>query len=345
MSQSLSWSATLRDVAVRAGVSPSTVSRALSAPDMVAPATRAKVLRVAAELHYQPNQLARNLRNQNTTTIGLILADILNEFHALVAQGVQDAAFAHGLTVMLSSTNEDSKREEAFLGELQRHKFRGLIIVPTEHTARHLRRYLNHPVVEVDRASGVEGAHVVLADNHGGSLAAVRHLAELGHRRIAMISGKPTITTGAERLRGYVDGMAAAGLEVPERWIETATGHDEEHGLEAGRRLLALPADERPTAVFAFNNELTAGLLRALRAAGLRVPEDVSVVGFDDSRWARLMAPALTVVAQPAYEMGYLAGERLVSLLERPGVPGTVTRLPTALVVRESTAAPRSDQA
>jgi len=270
----------------------------------------------------------------------LVLADILNEFHARVAQGVQDAAFAHGLTVMLASTNEDSQREEAFLVELQRHRFRGLVIVPTEHTARHLRAYVTEPVVEVDRASGVKGAHVVLADNHGGSLSAVSHLVALGHKRIAMLSGNPSITTGAERLVGYRQGMALAGLAVKDEWVATATVHKEEHGLEAASQLLALPRSRRPTAVLAFNNELTAGLLRAVRLANLRIPHDISIIGFDDSRWARLMNPALTVVVQPAYEMGYLAGERLVSLLERPGVPGTITRLPTSLEVRESTGPP-----
>jgi DNA-binding LacI/PurR family transcriptional regulator len=307
---------------------------------MVAPSTRNKVLRAVAELNYQPNQLARSLRNQHTTTIGLILADILNEFHAQVAQGVQDAAFTHGLTVMLSSTNEDARREAAFLGELQRHRFRGLIIVPTEHTARHLQNLLTTPIVEVDRSSGVRGAHVVLAENREGGLSAVRHLVQLGHKRVATISGKPGVTTGAERLSGYHDGMAEAGLRVEPGWVVSVSQHDEAHGYDAAMRLLRLPGKRRPTAVFAFNNELTAGLLRAVKAVGMRVPDDISIVGFDDSRWARLMSPSLTVVTQPAYEMGYLAGERLVSLLDRPNVPGSVTRLPTSLIVRESTAAP-----
>lgn len=340
VAQSLSLPATLRDVAARAGVSASTVSRTLSAPDLVAPQTRARVLRAVADLRYQPNLLARNLRNQNSTTIGLILADILNDFHAKVAQGVQDAAFAAGLTVMFASTNEDGAREEAFLVELQRHKFRGLVIVPTEHTASHLRNYDIQPVVEVDRASGVDGAHVVLADNLEGSRTAVAHLAGLGHSRIGLVSGNPSVTTGAERIAGYRRGLEEADLSSRSEWIAISTIHDEEHGFDAAMQLLSLPRSRRPTGIVAFNNELTAGLLRAARSAKLRVPDDVSVVGFDDSRWARLMTPALTVVAQPAYEMGYMAGERLVSLLERPGVPGTITRLPTKLKVRESTAPP-----
>lgn len=341
MPQSLSASATLRDVAERARVSPSTVSRALTAPSMVAPSTRARVLRVVEELQYQPNQLARNLRNQNSTTIGLVVADILNEFHARVAQGVQDAAVAQGLSVMMTSTNEDRSREESFLGELQRQRFRGLVIVPTEHTAGYLKRFVTQPVVEVDRASGAEGAHVVLAENHAGSIAAIRHLAGLGHRKIGYVSGNPSVTTGAERLRGYKDGMAEAGLPVRDEWVVTAAVHSEARGFDGGMELLSLPGSIRPTAVLVFNNELTAGVLDAVRNRNLDLPGDVSIVGFDDSRWARLMKPSLTVVMQPAYEMGYLAGERLVSLLNRPGVRGTVTRLPTKLIVRESTASPR----
>lgn len=340
MPQSIAATVTLDDIAERARVSPSTVSRALSHPERVAPATRARILAIAAELNYQPNELARGLRQRATTIIGLLLADVLNDFHAFIAKGVQDAAYARGYTVMFGNTDEDPVREERFLSELHRHRFAGLIVVPTERTRQSLRRFARTPVVEVDRASGLEDAHVVLADNVESSREVVRHLADLGHVRIATVAGRSSVTTGAERLQGYREGMRLAGLPVHDGWVVSAERHDEEAGEQAMRRLLTLPVQDRPTAVFAFNNLVTAGVLRAARAAGCVVPRDLSVVGFDDSRWAQLMSPALTVVAQPALEMGYLAAERLFSVMGRPDAPGSITRLATRLIVRESTAPP-----
>ena len=338
MRQSIASAVTLNDIAERAGVSPSTVSRALSHPDRVAYATRERILRIVAELDYQPNVLARGLRQRQSTIVGLVIADILNDFHATIAKGVQDAAYQRGYTVMFGSTEEDPAREERFLKELNQHRFAGLIIVPTERSRELLGRYARTPVVEVDRASGRKGAHVVLADNVASSRAAVHHLASLGHIRIATVTGSQSVTTGIERLEGYRDGMREAGRIVDEDLIVRAERHDEESGFDAMQRLLALPTARRPTAVFAFNNQITAGVLRAVKHASMRVPDDLSLVGFDDSRWAQLMTPALTVVAQPARDMGYLAAERLFSLIDNPQLSGTVTRLATHLVVRESTA-------
>jgi DNA-binding LacI/PurR family transcriptional regulator len=339
MRQSIAGSVTLNDVAERAQVSTSTVSRALSHPDRVARATHERILRIVEEMNYQPNVLARGLRRRQSTIVGLVIADILNDFHATIAKGVQDAAYQRGYTVMFGNTDEDPMREERFLQALNQHRFAGLIIVPTERSRELLARYARTPVVEVDRASGREDAHVILADNVASSRGVIAHLAGLGHTRIATVTGSPSVTTGAERLQGYHDGMRAAGLAVDPEWIAPAARHDEASGFEAMQCLLHLPAGRRPTAVFAFNNQVTAGVLRSLKQASIQVPRQMSLVGFDDSRWAQLMTPSLTVVAQPARDMGYLAAERLFSLMENPDLPGTVTRLATRLVLRESTAA------
>ena len=332
----------LRDIAELTGVSPSTVSRALNHPDKVATATLQRILKVVRDQNYEPNVVARGLRRRQSTMIGLVIADILNDFYATVAKGVQDAAMRRGFTVVLANTDEDSTREEQFLRESYQHKFAGLVIVPTSSSKRLLARFSRTPVVEVDRASGRAGAHVVLADNACSTVAAISHLARLGHARIATVSGNQSVTTGVERLQGFRDGMRQAGLPVDERWIVHALRHDEASGFTAMESLLALPPKVRPTAVFAFNNLITAGVLRSLRSASIRVPDQVSLVGFDDSRWAQLMTPSLTVIAQPAREMGVLAAERLFSLIGHPGLPGTITRLATTLVLRESTAPPPS---
>lgn len=342
MRQTIATAVTLSDIAERAKVSPSTVSRALSRPDQVARATRERILAIVEELDYQPNVLARGLRQRQSSIVGLVVADILNDFHAMVAKGVQDAAYRRGYTVMFGNTDEDPNREERFLQALNQYRFAGLIIVPTERSRDLLERFARTPVVEIDRASGRQGAHVILADNIDSSRAAIEHLAAIGHTRIATIAGSPTVTTGAERLEGYRQGMRSAGLTVDDALVVHAERHDERSGFDAMRRLLTLPAGRRPTAVFAFNNQVTAGVLRALKQTGVPVPERCSVIGFDDSRWAQLMTPALSVIAQPARDMGYLAAERLFSLIENPSLPGTVTRLSTDLVLRESTAPPPS---
>ena len=343
MQQSIADTVTLSDIAERAGVSMSTVSRALSHPDRVARATHERILRIVEEMNYQPNVLARGLRQRQSTIVGLVIADILNDYYATIAKGVQDAAYRRGYTVMFGNTDEDPMREERFLQALNQHRFAGLIIVPTERSRELLARYARTPVVEVDRSSGREAAHVILADNVASSRAVIAHLVELGHTRIATVTGSPTATTGAERLQGYLDGMRDACLTVDQGWIAPAARHDEASGFEAMQRLLELPAARRPTAIFAFNNQVTAGVLRSLKQAAIRVPQQMSLVGFDDSRWAQLMTPALSVVAQPARDMGYLAAERLFSLIENPDLPGTVTRLATRLVLRESTAAVPAD--
>lgn len=154
------------------------------------------------------------------------------------------------------------------------------------------------------------------------------------------MSGRQSVTTGKERLQGYLDVMREHHLPVPNDWIVEASDHSETQGFAAAARLLALPPGHRPTALFCFNNETTAGAVKAAYQAGLHVPDELSVIGFDDSRWGRLMSPALCVVAQPAETMGLLAAERLFSLIDKPQPNGSVVRLPMTLIVRGTTAPP-----
>jgi DNA-binding LacI/PurR family transcriptional regulator len=329
----------LEDVAQRAQVSISTASRALSRPELVAAETVGRVLKAARELGYQPNQVARSLRTRVNQTIGLLVSDILNPFHATLAKGLQDAAFDHGYHLLLCNTDEDPTKEAAYLRLFQSNQLRGFVIVPTERSRRLLQEFSDIPVVEADRTSGLPNLHAVLADNLSGTRQAVEHLIQLGHRKIAIIAGKPDVTTGVERLEGYLQTMRAFGLEVNPRWIVHGN-HREEGGYRAARELLNLPPNDHPTAWFVINNEMTAGAVRAIREAGLHIPKDLSIVGFDDSRWAQLMDPPLTVVDQPAYDLGYTSGEILFKLFERASPPPKVVRLHTQLVVRSSTAPP-----
>ena len=327
----------LSDVAERAGVSTATASRALSRPETVAAPTRLRVLDAARQLGYQPNVLARSLRQKETRTIGLIVADILNPFHALLAKGVQDTAEEHNYVAFLFNSDEQPDKEARALDTLRGHLPQGLLIVPTSGTRRHLRSLPNLPVVELDRVSGHPHSTTVTVDNRGGARAATRHLTELGHRHIAMIVGEQSISTAVERQDGFLDAMREGGLTPRPDWLRPGH-HREDDGYRAARALLTQP--ERPSALFVGNNEMTVGAVLAARELNLRLPEDLSIVGFDDSRWAQTLWPPLTVVAQPAYDLGALACRHLINLLGTPRPAPLHVQLPTELIVRRSTGPP-----
>ncbi len=332
----------LEEVARRARVSPSTVSRAIARPERVAIHTRERVLEAVRELGYQPNEFARSLRSGGSRSIGLIVTDLLNPFHATLAKGVQDAADRHDLTVFLFNSDEKPSQERRALETLRRHHPRGLIIVPTGRTREHPRLLAGLTVVELDRASGLPGAHTVMVDNEDGARRAVQHLIALGHQRIAAITGDLDVNTSVERLEGYRAALQAAGLPQRPEWLRCGH-HREQGGHQAARELLTPPEHERPTALFVTNSEMTLGALLAARALGLSIPRDVSLVGFDDSRWAQVTQPAVSVVAQPTYDLGFTACETLLSLLRRgPGPQATSVRLATTFVPRESTGPPIS---
>ncbi len=330
----------LEDVAKHAQVSTATVSRALSRPEMVAEATRERILQAARELGYHPNQLARSLRQRSSRTLGLIITDILNPFHATLAKGVQDAAEKRDYTVFFFNTDEDPEKEQRALNVLRGHLPQGLLIVPSPKARENLKQMPKLPIVELDRTSGTPGVRTVMVDNVGGAKTAVQHLIELGHRRIGMIVGRLDISTAVERHQGYREALLAAGIPYREELVLPGN-HREEDGRRAALALLSLPKEERPTALFVGNNEMTVGAVLAVRELGIRIPEELSIVGFDDSRWAATMHPALTVVAQPTYELGFLACETLLSSLSRgqAALPTSI-RLDTTFIVRESTAPP-----
>jgi LacI family transcriptional regulator len=332
----------LKDVAKLAQVSPATASRALSKPESVARDTRERVQQAARQLSYQPNVLARGLRQRGSRTLGAIISDILNPGQATLAKGIQDAAAKRDYTVFMFNTDEEADKERRALESLRGHLPQGLIIVPTPGARENLKLVANLPTVELDRASGLPGAHTVMVDNAGGTRHAVQHLTALGHKRIGMIVGSMDISTAVERLQGYREALEGAGIAYREDLVLPGN-HREDGGRVAARTLLNRPASERPTALFVGNNEMTIGALLAARDLEISIPSDLSIVGFDDSRWARLMQPGITVVAQPEYELAYLACETLLNRLENPAHHATRPaniRLSTAFIQRASTAPP-----
>jgi LacI family transcriptional regulator len=335
--------ATIVDVARRAGVSTATVSRVMSGAAVARPATRDRVLAAVRELDYSPSAVARALKRRETRTLGLLVTDIANPFFPLVVRAVEGEAHARGYGVVFGNAADDPERELAYLDLLLERRVDGLIVASARATRRHAERLARVPVPVVLLNSDAPGTGALpsIATDHrlGGRLGA-EHLLGLGHRSIAHVTAPIGHAAAAlDRRLGIGDAMRTAGID-PATLLVVDGGGTVEGGAAAVPALLS--ATPRPTAVIGFNDLTAIGLLRGFRAAGLRVPEDTSVVGFDDIELAAWTDPPLTTVRQPTEELGRWAVTRIADVLadaERPGGPSRVILEPT-LVVRGTTAPP-----
>ena len=329
----------IEDVAQRAGVSTATVSRVLSGKPYVSEELRIRVVNAAQELDYRPSRVARSLREQRSRIIGLIISDIQNPFFTAIVRAVEDGAYASGHAVFLCNTDEDEAKETLYIDLMLAEHVAGVILSPTtgRNPAYHHLMQAGIPVVAIDRRVHNVPLDTVLVDNVSATRKAVEHLIEQGHRRIGAIVGHLSSSTGEDRLRGYTDALMAHGIPVSDLLIRVGTPRSPV-GYAAMNELLALPAP--PTAVFTGNNLLTAGALRALIDAGVRVPDEMAVAAFDDMEWAIFVRPALTVVAQPTYEIGRMAVELLQKRIGDPRRPPEEVILPAQVIVRDSTLTP-----
>lgn len=311
---------TIRDVALRAGTSTATVSRVLNQIGFVSADLRERVLRAAAELGYTPNSVARSLKKQSTHTIGVLIADITNQFYASLIRGIEDVLATRRYHALLSNTDYDPSKEAEYCRLMCEKRVEGVIISAAGQKVDHLRRLRDNgiPWVFVNRRPEGCGGPTILTDNRGGAYEATMHLINLGHRRVGVIAGPQDINTGIDRLVGYREAMMAAGLPVAEEWIAYGAFR-EDRGYQATLQLLDLPRDRRPTAIFVCNNKMTVGAWKALADRGVRIPDEMAVVGFDESEWARMVVPPLTTVAQRTYEMGRAAARRLLQAIARGG--------------------------
>jgi LacI family transcriptional regulator len=325
----------LKDVAERAGVSTATVSRVLNGLGPTSEAVRTRVLQAAKELDYHPNWLARSLRARRTNTIGVVLPDIGNLFFSSLVKGVEQQASSHAWNVILCNTDEDPTKEEALVGTLVERKIDGLLLCPAAgphaYLARHLERRL--PVVAVNRRIPELSLPAVTNDNLQAAYEATRHLLTRGVRRLALIPGLPHLSTTEDRLAGCHRAAAEFGLATADLVVRPADGKMDE-GYKAA--LECLEAHPRPQAIFAFNGPMTEAALMAIRARGLRCPEDVALIGFDDFRSAAALSPPLTMVEQHPIEMGKAALEELAQIIETGHPIRSLTLIPTRLVVRGS---------
>jgi len=332
----------ISQVAKQAGVSTATVSRVVSGSSArVSALTRARVMRAVARLGYEPNSAAQNLRTQRTGKILVTVPDISNPFFSLILRGIEDAALRAGYAVLIGDTQDEPTREERYAQMLQRKEADGLIFLghrlPKE-TANRFRAAARRraPVVngcEFSPHLGVPSVHI---DNAKAAEEAMDHLYSLGHRRVAVITGPLVSPLSRDRLRGAMAGARAANAR---RQLVVINGDFSiASGTTAASRLLA--RRPTPTAVFCFNDEMALGVLDTARRRGIRVPEDLSVVGFDDIRFARYMDPPLTTITQPMREIGEGCVRLLLEILSgRSLAPESVT-LPHQLTVRSTTAPP-----
>ena len=332
---------TIVDVARAAGVHPSTVSRVLNGrTDLALRAeTRQRILDAVDRMSYRPSALARSLRLQRTLTLGMLVPDITNPLFPPIIKGAEDAARARGYNLILCNTEDAPEREATYLRVLRERQVDGLLIASSrmsDGTITALRRD-GFPFVLVNRSA--RGAELtVTVDNRVAAAEAIAHLARLGHRRIGHIAGPQTTTTGLERAAGARDAIRRRGLdEDPALWVE-AEAYSEPAGYRAARRLLAL--QDPPTSIFGANDLIALGALRAARETGVRIPLDLSLVGFNDIAQAALLEPALTTVRVPQYQMGEAAARMLIARLEGDVIARRRVVLEATLVVRASTAAP-----
>ncbi|MCR4433609.1 MAG: LacI family transcriptional regulator [Caldiserica bacterium] len=325
---------TIRDVAKKAGVSAQTVSRVLNQRPDVAPQTREKVLQAIADLNYRPSGIARSLRLKSTGTIGLIVPDSSNPFFAELGRAIEKTAFENGCSVILCNSDGDLERESFYIEALVSKQVDGLIIVGANRASRKnpiLDGSL--PVVVVDRDLNGERFDTVLADNLEGGKKGTSYLIALGHERIAFIAGPSGLPTSAARLRGYRRALEEHGIAFQKELV--VSGDFRYQGsYRAMEKLLKLTPP--PTAVFAANDMMAVGAIACIRDHYLRVPEDISVIGFDDIPLASFLNPKLTTIAQPRGEMGRMAVTMLMERLQDRNLPARRYVLPVTLVERES---------
>ncbi|MDQ5851701.1 MAG: LacI family transcriptional regulator, partial [Chloroflexota bacterium] len=309
---------TIQDVAAHAGVSAMTVSRVINKHARVASGTRRRVEQSISELGYVPNALARGLIQGRTRTIALIVSDISNPFFTEIARGVEDVAQRNGYAVILGNSDESTEKERLYVNAMLSNRTDGLLIAAAGRESRKTLDFLDKRgtrFVLIDRdVEGVQ-ADAVVGDSVGGARMLTEHLIALTHRRIGLVAGPLEVSTARDRLRGYQEALRAHHIAL-DGTLVVESDYKRQGGYRAAQQLLALPIGQRPSAVLASNNFLAVGVIEGLRAARVKVPEDIAVVCFDDLELASALDPFLTVAAQPARTFGTVATQFLLERLE-----------------------------
>lgn len=330
---------TIYDIAKKANVSPMTVSRVINNSGRISEATRQKVEKVIKELNYIPNSAARSLISKESKILSLLITDITNPFFTKVARGAEDKARQLGYRLLLSNSDESLEKEAEYVTMLISTGVDGVLFAPaSDGSKKHLRTLIKHriPFVLIDRSIDDIESDIVLGNSREGTRLLLQHLIEQGHRSIALINGPADVSTARERQQAYEETLKLADLPVnPHLMVESRYKQDD--AQSAVKKLLQLPYEERPTAIFAANNFIAVSAIKALREQGVHVPEDMAVVCFDDLEPASSLNPFLTVAAQPAYSFGSIGTQLLIERIEGTAPPEyRKIVLPPELIIRQS---------
>ncbi|GCF11338.1 LacI family DNA-binding transcriptional regulator [Dictyobacter arantiisoli] len=323
----------IKEVAEEAGVSTATVSRVLSSSDHVRPELRQRVMEAVEKLQYRPNLVARSLRSQQSNTIGLIVSDIRNPFFTSISRAVEDSAYKQGFSVLLCNTDEDPEKEKIYLQLMRDTNVAGVIFSPTRQIMSDLASLpFDFPMVIVDRSVPDVDVDTVLLDNVESAYRLTSHLISNGFRRIGALFGE-TSTTGIQRQRGYEEALKAHGIPLVPEYIKHLQPRVEA-SYKIATSMLQLP--HAPDALLTSNSLIMEGALQALRACNLSIPEDIALVGFDETPWTLLVQPAITIIAQPTDEIGKTAADLLFQRIAIPTRPTRQIILKGQLMVRGS---------
>lgn len=330
---------TLKEVAKYAKVSITTVSRVMNEADKVNPETRERVQRVMRELDYQPNRVAQRLRTSKgqSKLLGLIIPDIQNQFYSSIVRGVEDVAYGKDYAVILCNSDENPTKERFYLDVLQSESVDGVILPPIHQYSKVVEGLIESgvPVVCVDRKLVREAVDTVVVNNEKGGYLAVKHILDFGHKRIAILTSSSQFSSFDERLTGYKNALKDHNIALDDELIKEGDPRSTESAYLFTKELLRL--SNPPTAIFATNNLMTLGVLEAVHEEQLNVPDDISIVGFDDMPWARAISPPLTVIKQPGYEMGRRATELLFQRFDDPKREPVQIIMEPTLIIRKST--------
>lgn len=332
--------ATMKDVAQLAGVSTATVSRALMNPEKVSPSTRKRVEDAVMESGYSPNSLARNLRRNESKTIVTIVPDICDPYFSEIIRGIEDAAVEHGYLVLLGDSGHQKKRENSFVNLVFTKQADGMLLLGTDlpfDVSKSEQKNFPPMVMACEYAPELE-LPTVHIDNLTSAFEVVNYLTQMGHKKVAEISGPESAALCHFRHQGYMQALRRAGITMN----PTYRVHGDfsfESGAKVMKQLLGLP--DRPTAIFCHNDMMAIGAIQEIKRQGLRVPQDISVVGFDDIHFAQYCDPPLTTVSQPKYEIGRQAMLMMLEVLRGHDVRAGSRLLEAQLVIRESAAPPR----
>ncbi|WP_026950144.1 LacI family DNA-binding transcriptional regulator [Algoriphagus mannitolivorans] len=338
--------ATIKDLARELNVSSSTISRALKDYPGISDETKRKVREMAEKMNYRPNALARSLRKSQSFTIGVIIPEVVHFFFSTVISGIEEVAFSKGYNVILTQTNEKVSREKTSIDTMLANQIDGLLVSYSKETEdfEHFSRLLekNFPIVFFDRVPKLENTLNVTVDDYQGAYAATQHLIQQGYRKIYHLAGPKYLSISTERARGYLAALEDYGIQHQPSWIIESPRGNENEAKDITTEVLkrAVP---KPDAFFAHNDMAAVGAMMACRELGLKVPDQIGIVGFSDWQFCTMLEPSLSSVAQPGFQMGVRATELLLDMIDKKGNiegPKNSIVLETELLIRKSSQKP-----